>query len=240
MPNRILRPWQDSFNVDKLSERAEVFFVRLIMTVDDFGRFHAHSGILRSNLYPLRVDSVKNQHVESALKECADAGLLTVYCMSGQTYLQINNFRQRTRQEGSKFPSPEDARRSNDGQMTVSGKSNAGLDGDGDGDDSMCGADEEPSDSTPKEPPVMEFPCLGTPDVWGLSQAKINEWSEAFPGVDVMAECRKALQWLRDRPERRKTSRGMTRFLGAWMERSQNQGRGKQPAPPQEQVKYVN
>lgn len=72
---------------------------------------------------------------------------------------------------------------------------------------------------------VMVFPCVGKgPNSWGLSESKLAEYREAFPGVDVLSECRKALQWCVDNPSRRKTARGMPAFLNRWLERAQNSG----------------
>ncbi len=55
--------------------------------------------------------------------------------------------------------------------------------------------------------------------------SKVSEYRATFPGLDVEGECRKALQWTRDNPTRRKTARGMPKFLFGWLERAQNGGR---------------
>lgn len=82
-------------------------------------------------------------------------------------------------------------------------------------------------------PPVLVYPVTasraGGETEWGLAEAKITEWRECFPGLDVLAECRKALQWVRDNPTRRKTAKGMLRFLGGWLERAQNRRGGLLP-----------
>lgn len=82
---------------------------------------------------------------------------------------------------------------------------------------------------TPAEPPVMLFPVVGKPDkpAWALTPAKVREYAEAFPGLDVLAECRLARQWCHDNPTRRKTARGMSSFIFRWLERATNsRGRG--------------
>lgn len=61
---------------------------------------------------------------------------------------------------------------------------------------------------------------LRSKKLWHLSQAKLDEYTEAFPNLDVEAELHKAAQWLVDNPGRRKTARGMTRFLGGWLGRA--------------------
>jgi hypothetical protein len=78
--------------------------------------------------------------------------------------------------------------------------------------------------ATPPPPPVLTIPAVGEGDQeWPLTQAKIDEWGEAYPGVDVLAECRKARQWCIDNPTRRKTAKGMPRFLSTWLSRAQDQ-----------------
>lgn len=79
---------------------------------------------------------------------------------------------------------------------------------------------------------VLSFPCIGRPGdpkEWGLTDAKLLEYTNAYPGVDAQSEARKARQWCIDNPTRRKTARGMAAFLNRWMERVQNDRRGHGP-----------
>lgn len=79
----------------------------------------------------------------------------------------------------------------------------------------------------PSEPPVLVFPTVGKAKEWGLSQAYINTLCEAFPGLDVLAECKKALVWCTNNSSKRKTPGGMQNFLFGWMGRNQNRGAGR-------------
>lgn len=93
----------------------------------------------------------------------------------------------------------------------------------------ITGEDDSSDESEPEpaEPPIMVFPCVGKgPTEWPLRSDKLAEYGEAYPGVDVLGEARKALQWLRDNPSRQKTFSGMSKFLNAWMSRAQNGSRG--------------
>ena len=47
---------------------------------------------------------------------------------------------------------------------------------------------------------------------------------ESFPGVDVAAECRAMAAWCRANPGRRKTARGIHRFINAWLLRAKESG----------------
>lgn len=67
---------------------------------------------------------------------------------------------------------------------------------------------------------TVSFPCRGAVRVWCAEPAKVQEWIDSFPGLDVPAEIRKAAQWCRDNVDKQKTARGMTRFLGAWLNRA--------------------
>lgn len=72
-------------------------------------------------------------------------------------------------------------------------------------------------------PAVMVFPCNGPgAREWPLDEAKLAEYRESFPGIDVLAQCRAARQWCIDNPARRKTPRGMPAFLTRWLTREQN------------------
>jgi hypothetical protein len=63
------------------------------------------------------------------------------------------------------------------------------------------------------------FPCDGE-QTWVLNYAKLRELKTTYPNLIIMDECRKAYQWVLDNPPKRKTPRGMNRFLGTWMNRA--------------------
>lgn len=70
-------------------------------------------------------------------------------------------------------------------------------------------------------PVILTFPTVGTggPE-WRLRRVQVEEWQALFPGLDVVAECRHALAWVQASPGRRKTAKGMPKFLVAWFTRS--------------------
>jgi len=85
------------------------------------------------------------------------------------------------------------------------------------------------ADPKPTSPVLYEVPCSGAgPKSWPLTQAKLDEWTAAFPGVEVKSELRKACQWLRDNPAKTKTHRGMPAFFGRWLGNAQD----RNPHPP--------
>jgi hypothetical protein len=81
------------------------------------------------------------------------------------------------------------------------------------------------------DPVVLIFPTVGGkggkgPTEWSLRQSKVAEYAQCFPGIDVMACCRRALQWCRDNEAKRKTLGGMPKFLFNWLSKEQDRGGG--------------
>ena len=94
-----------------------------------------------------------------------------------------------------------------------------------------CPEPAKPPTSGPADDEVMSFPTKGTGAAeWSLTAAKLAEYQQSFPGVDVLAECRKARQWCLDNPTKQKTPKGMPKFLGGWLGKVQD--RGHPLAPP--------
>lgn len=79
--------------------------------------------------------------------------------------------------------------------------------------------------STPAQPPVLEFPCDGKPVTWPLTAELLAELQADFESVDVLAEAKMALAWVKARPDRKKTARGYRAFLTAWLGKAKNSGR---------------
>jgi hypothetical protein len=108
VPSRLLREGiLDSEAVNALSFPAEVFYRRLMSVVDDFGRFDGRPSVLRSRLYPLKVESVREADISRWIAECEKAGLIVLYEHSQKRYLQILDFRQRLDRAKAKFPLPK-------------------------------------------------------------------------------------------------------------------------------------
>lgn len=110
MPVRLLREGiLTSDRVDLLSAVDEVFYRRLMSVVDDFGRYDGRPAILRSSMYPLRIERVREADIVRSLARCQEAGLIRLYNVSGKPYLEMLNFRQQVRAKASKYPSHEES-----------------------------------------------------------------------------------------------------------------------------------
>ena len=93
------------------------------------------------------------------------------------------------------------------------------------------GPEAGPAQPNPDDEAVLTFPVQGKPFTWNLTRGKLREFQESFPALDVLRECRQALQWVKENRAKQKTFRGMGAFLLNWLSRSQNSGRGRDPGP---------
>ena len=78
---------------------------------------------------------------------------------------------------------------------------------------------------------------LSNGSLWRPTVSKVHEWQATFPVMDLDAQLRLAGQWLKDNPAKRKTERGMHRFLFAWLERAQNSNKALPLFQPNQQPK---
>ena len=108
MPTRYLKPGiRDSELIDGLSPMAEVMFYRLLVTVDDFGRFDARPSMLKSQCFPIK-DKITPKNCQEYLQELVAAGLVLAYTADGKPFLQVLRWDNVPRSKESKFPAPAD------------------------------------------------------------------------------------------------------------------------------------
>ena len=93
---------------------------------------------------------------------------------------------------------------------------------------------EADSAAAAEDPTFLHFDCPGNQKTFALKEAKVLEYENAYgEQINVRRELQRAAQWLRDNPTRKKTAKGMPRFLGAWLGRAVDSGRsaGRDRAP---------
>lgn len=56
-----------------------------------------------------------------------------------------------------------------------------------------------------------------------ISEKHLNEFVDAYPGVDVRDQIMKISQWLKVNPTKRKTKNGIMRFINSWIARSERE-----------------
>lgn len=78
--------------------------------------------------------------------------------------------------------------------------------------------------SGPASSPIVYQLPLNTKKPYPITKADIKEWHDLYPAVDIKAELRKMRGWLDANPQRRKTDRGIKRFINSWLSREQDRG----------------
>lgn len=109
MPNRIIKESIcTSDTIDSLKPFEEIFFYRLIVNCDDYGRLDARPAILKAKLFPLKAD-VREKQINDALAGLSLSGIVDVYLCDGRPYLQLTNWakHQQIRNKKSKYPAKE-------------------------------------------------------------------------------------------------------------------------------------
>ena len=71
--------------------------------------------------------------------------------------------------------------------------------------------------------PEISIPLISDEE-FPIYQHHIDEWKTAYPAVDVLQALRAMRQWCLSNPRKRKTKRGVRRFITSWLERLQNKG----------------
>lgn len=56
-----------------------------------------------------------------------------------------------------------------------------------------------------------------------ISEKHLNEFVDAYPGVDVRDQIMKMSQWLKTNPTKRKTKNGIMHFINSWIARSERE-----------------
>lgn len=117
MPNRIIKESIcTSDNLNMLTPEQEVFFYRLMVNCDDFGRMDARPQILLAKCFPLRLHQVSVNDIEWYLQALEEQELIILYEVENKPFLQMTTWdkHQQKRAKHSKYPAPP----SNDSKST--------------------------------------------------------------------------------------------------------------------------
>lgn len=108
MPNRILKESICvSDQINQLSWFEEILFYRLMVNVDDYGRYDGRPAIIRSRLFPLK--DVRDKQIEDALGVLSSVELVEVYSVDGKPFVRLTGWdkHQTIRAKKSKYPAPD-------------------------------------------------------------------------------------------------------------------------------------
>ena len=219
MPNRILKESIcRSEEIDFLSWFEEVLFYRLIVTCDDYGRYDGRAKVIKGTCFPLK--DITEKDIDKALSKLSVVGLVKIYEIQEKPYLQLITWgeHQRIRNQKSKYPEYDPKC---DISLTIDSKRQQEQTN-----DSNC----EQNQSEQVEPPVITL-LLNTGEEYGISQSNVYEWSELYPAVDIMQCLRNMKGWLLANKSKRKTIRGINKFIITWLQNEQDKGgtRGYKP-----------
>ena len=59
---------------------------------------------------------------------------------------------------------------------------------------------------------------------YNVPLSKIQKWKDAYPAVDVEQELKRMISWLDANPQKKKTRRGVDRFITTWLSKEQDKG----------------
>lgn len=235
MPNRIIK--ESAFLSDKISLLSDFEFrlwVGLITQADDAGRGDARPAIIKGRIFALR-DRTTLKDIDAALRNLAAVGCVSLYTVGGKPYFQFPNWakHQRVRDAKPKYPGEESA----DSSRRVAASC-------GETPLSCARAESNPIQSEsnpnpnptispePQAPAVLMMPLIDGTE-YGVSQAEVDEWQEAYPAVDVLQQLREMRVWCNANPKNRKTSKGVVRFITGWLSKEQNRAPRVASAPQQ-------
>ena len=237
MPNRIIK--ESAFLSDKIAELSDFEFrlwVGLITQADDLGRGDARPAIIKGRVFALR-ERTAQKDIEAALRNLAAVGCVSLYTVGGKPYYQFPNWakHQRVRNSESKYPGIEESDISDDNPPQVAAsRRNPPL--------SCAGAESNPIQSNPnpnistttQSAAVLTMPLIDKTE-FEITQKDVDEWQDAYPGVDVMQQLRQMRSWCKANPKNMKTRNGVRRFINGWLAKEQDRGGGRsrqQDRPP--------
>ncbi len=228
MPNRIIKESiRTSDSINELSWFEECLFYRLIVSCDDFGRFDGRPAIIKGTCFPLK-ENVTVKAIRDGLNKLAMAELVNLYKVDGKPYLSLPawDHHQTRRANKSKYPIPDD------GEMISSESNCMQMNSDSHVFENDIRNRNTINDNNKRgaETPLADVESITLNDgtEWKCTLADYEEYKRLYPGVDIDNAFREMRAWCNSNPTKRKTSRGIKRFVNGWLSRQQNSGRGSQ------------
>lgn len=231
MPNRLIKESIcRSEEIDSLSWFEEVLFYRLIVICDDYGRYDGRAKIIKGSCFPLK--DVTEKTINEALGKLSTVGLVRVYETQGRPYLQLVTWakHQRVRNQKSKYPEFTDdcvlLTFDSKGQLMPASdvkcvRNPIQSESKSESNPNVCS---EPQAASEPEQEAAITLLLNTGAEYPVTQGDIDEWQTLYPAVDVMQALRNMKGWCEANKAKRKTERGIRRFITSWLAREQDKG----------------
>lgn len=224
MPNSWLRLWHDMPNdpkwrtISRLSQQpiSCVLAVYLHLLVDastasERGRTQANTEDIASAL-DMQIEDV-SRIIETMQGRVLDGNLLSGW-----------EIRQPLKEDGSAERSKawREKQKVEGGQRTLPNASERDQTQDKDKEERR--EEKTFAQSVPPEELAATLPLVDR-TLFEISKSDVEEWSVAYPAVDVKNELQKFKVWLNANPTRKKTRKGISRAIVSWLGRAQDSGR---------------
>lgn len=231
-----------------LSEHARLMAIALLNYADDAGCFLANPNLVRAACFPFEDHSKK---VLGSLQELSQIGYVEVRDCDGKAIgrvVKFNDHQRIDKPQKSKLmpiyerfpreiahsknvPGTFQERSPNSPRLEEEREREREEEREEEKEDisSVVSEDRKP-EPVYSESPV--FDCDGDQKTWQPTQRQVEAWQQAYPQVDVTAELRKAAAWVTS--NRRKTAKGMPRFINGWLSRTTDKSTG----PPRAATTY--
>ncbi|MFH4454474.1 helix-turn-helix domain-containing protein [Vibrio alginolyticus] len=124
------------------------------------------------------------------------------------------------------------------GQIPAGGRSESGYKPPIDPPIEPSSKDLAPSEPLEAEPALFEIPLSRKGQFLGVTQLDIQEYTEAYPAVDIRLHLKRMILWCKNNPQKRKaTQKGARRFIQNWLAKEQDKGRYLPPEQQPQQAK---
>jgi hypothetical protein len=214
-----------SKKINAVSEGAENLYYRLLVNADDFGRFRAEAEIIKGQIYTLRKINVGQ--ITGRLQELTKIGLIRLYKVDGETYLEITKF-----EEHQKFRSDIPKKREYPAPVTYLGQLDTARNVT---ERAETGSPCERNSNKNRNKSLLYNKNLKE---WeGITVEDKKGWREAYPACNIELELKRMIEWIISNPEKGKKS-NWRRFITGWLMRQQDRGGTKGAGSISEREKF--
>lgn len=211
-----------------------LFFEGLWTLADRYGRLENRPLRMKAQIFPYR--NLTAQEITGFVQNLSDHGFLTLYEVEGQHFIEVCNFEKHQNphknEKGGEIPPPPQPPENKDTSSRSSNYESDQVKHESDPDES-CIRNEESlcdeslqqgsasGDESPDQIPddaARIFPLKDGSD-YTVPETFVSELKDTYQHLDVEHHLKRARLWLIATPSKRKTQRGMAKFLNGWMGR---------------------
>lgn len=234
MPNRIIK--ESTFTSDRIASLSDFEFrlwVGLITQADDAGRGDARPAIIKGRVFALRGRTTVTD-IDKALHALAACGCVDLYHVDGKPYYEFPSWakHQRVRDVKSKYPGKEESSDDDNSPQIAANCRKLPLESN----PIQSESESNPNVVCTEQAPLAPVPPLPLNDgsEYSVTVDQLNEWRSLYPAVDVEQELRKMRGWLNANKTKRKTRKGIERFIANWLSGEQDKGHRAPAQKPEE------